>query len=207
MILFSALLYLVIALALIHFEVFDFSLDKYGLPTWVVIAGILLMLGGSLIDVPLVMRGRGRKKRPKGLFSLFFTNGRKEVRQGLYLNLGGLIIPSALAIYLLDKAPLVPTLISLSVVIILARILSGVTDWKGNWLHLSASIPLLASLGLSFLLVPANPAAVFYIAGTLGVLLGAGFLNLNRIKEAPLFIGGRGMFHGLFLVNVVFLLL
>ena len=206
MVLFFALIYLVIALALVHFEAFDFSLAKYGLPGWAVIGGILLMLGGSLVDIPLLTRGRGRKKK-RDLKSLFFVNGRKKVRPGLYLNLGGVVIPVIISGYLLPRAPVVPVLVTLAVVIILARFLTRVSTSKGNWFHLSAAVPLLASLSLAFLLVPANPAAVFYIAGTLGVLIGAGLLNLDKIREAPLFIGGRGMFHGLFLVNVVFLLL
>ncbi|MFH2104789.1 MAG: DUF1614 domain-containing protein [Parcubacteria group bacterium] len=206
MVLFSALIYLVIALVLVHFEVFDLSLAKYGLPGWVVVVSALLILFGSLVDIPLAIRGRGRQKK-RDLKSLFFVNGRKKARKGLYLNLGGAIVPTIFSFYLLSQVSLVPALVSLFIVIILARFLSGVSALKGNWLHLSAFIPLLAALGLAFLLVPANPAAVFYIAGTLGALIGAGLLNLDRIGEAPLFIGGRGMFHGIFIVNVVFLLL
>ncbi|MBU1177873.1 DUF1614 domain-containing protein [Patescibacteria group bacterium] len=207
MVLFPALIYLTIVLSLLHFEVFDFSLTDNGLPAWVIVAGILLMLLGSLIDVPLILRGPGRKQDRRHWHSLFLVTNGKKARKGLYLNLGGAIVPILLAIYLFSHAPLVPTLIALAVVTIITRFMTRISSLKGNWLHLSALVPLLAALCTSLLLTPANPAIVFYLAGTLGTLVGAGLLNINKINEAPLFIGGRGMFHGIFLVNVVFLLL
>ena len=206
MILFSSLFYLTIVLLLAHFEVLDFSLSKYGLPAWGIMGLLLLMLLGGLIDIPLAFRGRGRKSR-KRLLTHSLLNSPKRARKGLYINLGGLLVPTALALYLFPRAPLVPTLISLCAMIILAKFFSRVSPHKGNWVHLPAFIPLLVALSFSLLLSPANPAVVFYVAGILGTLLGAGLLNIDKIKQAPLFIGGRGMFHGMFIVGVVFLLL
>jgi len=206
MILFSSLFYLIIVLLLAHFQVLDFSLPKYGLPGWAIIGVLLLMLLGGLVDIPLAIRGRGKKSQKKSLIHSLL-NSKKQARKGLYINLGGLIVPVIFSLYLFTRAPLVPTLIALCVMTILAKFFSWVSPHKGNWIRLPAFVPLLAALSLALILSPANPAIVFYIAGILGTLIGAGLLNIDKIKQAPLFIGGRGMFHGLFIVGVVFLLL
>jgi uncharacterized membrane protein len=53
-------------------------------------------------------------------------------------------------------------------------------------------------------------AALAYVAGTLGTLLGADLLNLYRVRqlEAPVVsIGGAGTFDGIFVTGIVAVLL
>jgi uncharacterized membrane protein len=60
------------------------------------------------------------------------------------------------------------------------------------------------------LVARANVAAVAYVSGTLGTLIGADLLNLGRIQGlgAPVVsIGGAGTFDGIFLTGVVAVLL
>jgi uncharacterized membrane protein len=55
-----------------------------------------------------------------------------------------------------------------------------------------------------------NPAPLAYIAGSLGTLIGADLLNLNKVRDlgAPVAsIGGAGKFDGIFLTGVVAVLL
>ena len=55
-----------------------------------------------------------------------------------------------------------------------------------------------------------NVAAVAYVSGSLGTLIGADLLNLGRIQGlgAPVMsIGGAGTFDGIFLTGVVAVLL
>ena len=53
-------------------------------------------------------------------------------------------------------------------------------------------------------------AALAYIGGTLGTLIGADLLNLHRVRslEAPvLSIGGAGTFDGIFVTGILAVLL
>jgi uncharacterized membrane protein len=55
-----------------------------------------------------------------------------------------------------------------------------------------------------------NPAPLAYIAGSVGTLIGADLLNLNKVRDlgAPVAsIGGAGKFDGIFLTGVVAVLL
>ncbi len=69
--------------------------------------------------------------------------------------------------------------------------------------------PLLAAL-VALVLNPNWAPPTAYVAGTLGTLIGADLLNLNRIRElkAPVAsIGGAGTFDGIFLTGILAVLL
>jgi len=51
-----------------------------------------------------------------------------------------------------------------------------------------------------------NPFIIAYVAGTLGTLVGADLLNLNKISElgAPVVsIGGAGVFDGIYMTGIM----
>jgi len=60
---------------------------------------------------------------------------------------------------------------------------------------------------VTLLLQPASPAALAYVSGTLGTLLGADILNLRRVINSgatgAVSIGGAGSFDGIVLAGVV----
>jgi len=67
-----------------------------------------------------------------------------------------------------------------------------------------------ATLIVNWLTPLHNPAQVAYIGGTLGTLIGADLLNLERIRDvgAPaVSIGGAGTFDGIYLTGIVSVLL
>jgi uncharacterized membrane protein len=80
---------------------------------------------------------------------------------------------------------------------------------RGSWLY--------APLGWAFFLALAMAgllghfvAAVAYVAGTFGTLVGADILNMPRVRSlhAPMAsIGGAGTFDGVFLTGLVAVLL
>jgi len=56
------------------------------------------------------------------------------------------------------------------------------------------------------LYVPTNPFIIAYVAGTIGTLLGADILNLDKVSRlgAPLVsIGGAGTFDGVYLTGLI----
>ena len=71
-------------------------------------------------------------------------------------------------------------------------------------------VPPLAAAVTAWVLDVEATAALAYVAGTLGTLLGADLLNLPRVREldAPVVsIGGAGTFDGIFVTGIVAVLL
>jgi len=71
-------------------------------------------------------------------------------------------------------------------------------------------VPPLAAAAVALLLNSAQSAPLAYIAGTLGVIIGADLLRLNDIRRlgTPLAsIGGAGTFDGIFITGIVAVLL
>ena len=77
---------------------------------------------------------------------------------------------------------------------------------RGLGFVLPAFIPPILAAGLSMLLYRENPAPVAYISGTMGTLIGADLLNLNKLKRLgaqKVSIGGAGVFDGIYLTGIV----
>ena len=69
--------------------------------------------------------------------------------------------------------------------------------------------PIIAAVA-ALLVARTNVAAVAYVSGSLGTLIGADLLNLGRIQGlgAPVMsIGGAGTFDGIFLTGIMAVLL
>jgi uncharacterized membrane protein len=127
----------------------------------------------------------------------------------LAINVGGAIIPTALALYLIIRNSVwVPALIGvlvLSVVVhLIARPVAGVGIATPVFVSpIAAAVYALVVGGRAV-------AAVAYAAGTLGTLIGADLTNLRRIRGlgAPIAsIGGAGTWDGIFLTGIVAVLL
>jgi len=82
----------------------------------------------------------------------------------------------------------------------MARVVPGVG------ISLPAFIPPLVAAGSALLLASEFAAPIAYIAGSLGTLIGADLLNLEKIKNIGaqvVSIGGAGVYDGIFLVGVI----
>jgi len=128
--------------------------------------------------------------------------------QVIAVNVGGAVVPVILSLYLLPRAPLLPTIIATIIVTIVAKALAKPVPGVG--ITLPAFIPPLVAAASAILLSPHNAAPVAYISGVLGTLIGADLLNLPHFKDLnshAISIGGAGIFDGIFLVGVVAALL
>jgi uncharacterized membrane protein len=115
----------------------------------------------------------------------------------LAVNLGGAIIPVILSIYLIFKS-------GEWFNCFLATVLVTVV------VHQMAIIPPLITAAVALFLSRWHAAAVAYVAGSIGTLVGADLLNLSRVRGmgAPIAsIGGAGKFDGIFLTGVAAMLL
>jgi len=186
---------------LVFFHIINFGFEKLGFSSEATFLILLLILIGSLVNIPLTRRKRIYVERSH-LFGLFKKPGIEN--QGITINLGGAVIPILISAFFLTKVPLESTLIAIILVTIISHHLARVVPGRG--IVLPAFIPPILSAVFALILVPGFAAPVAFISGVLGTLIGADILNLNKARKMSigmLSIGGAGVFDGIFLVGVV----
>jgi uncharacterized membrane protein len=181
---------------------------KVGIPGHYVFAALLATLLGSFINIPVKKIPQEAVVSEKNVrfFGFTYTVPVWEKKMTLLtVNLGGAIIPVAISIYLLFKTDLyfkviMGTLLMTLVAYRLARPIKGVGIALPFFLP-----PLLAAL-FSVMIAYHHAPVIAYISGTLGTLIGADLLNLNKIRNlgAPVAsISGAGTFDGIFLTGIL----
>lgn len=134
----------------------------------------------------------------------------------LAVNVGGAVIPSLISIALILRFPesIQYALLSIAFVALLTnRVAKPV---RGLGIVTPALLPPLGAALAAILLVYIGGAPhdiiflMAYVGGTLGTLIGADIMNLNKIRDlgAPVAsIGGAGTFDGVFLSGLIAVLL
>ncbi|MCH7828901.1 DUF1614 domain-containing protein [Patescibacteria group bacterium] len=192
-------------LAFGFFHVLRLGFENLGFPPEMVLLTLVSMLLGSFVNIPL-----GRRKLVEVTESHFFGLFKRKrlLVQGLSVNVGGALIPLAIAGFLLFRVPLEETLIATLFMTLVAWKLSYVVPGRG--IALPVLIPPLFAALFALLLAPEEAALVAFVSGTLGVLLGADLLRLPQVVRGEvgmMSIGGAGVFDGIFLVGIVAALL
>ena len=112
---------------------------------------------------------------------------------------GGAVIPALLSLYLLFKNRMwwngaIATAVITVIIHMLAYPVSGVG------IAVPMLVPPIATALVAVLIARENAAALAYVSGSLGTLIGADLLNLDAVPElgAPVAsIGGAGTFDGI----------
>jgi len=196
-----AILFVPVFLLTVFFQAVSFSFEKLGLAPEAFFAILLCMFIGSFINIPL-----GRRKLVEVQESRFFGLVRRTRMRsyGLSVNVGGALIPIALALYLLFRVPLQETLLATALLIIISYKLAKYVPNRGITVPLLFP-PLFATI-FALILAPEAAPAVAFISGVFGVLIGADILHLPRVlrsEQGILSIGGAGVFDGIFLIAIV----
>jgi len=208
--LFILILLLPFFFLVVQIEIIRIALSKIGLSPHTALLIFFLSLVGSLINIPIYTR-EATIIPPQRVLPFFHFNPFgipvDQTKQIIAVNLGGCIIPLLLCIYLLPKAPPLPTLFATIITVIVSFKISRVVPGMG--IVVPALLPPLIAVALAFLFSPANKIPVAYISGVLGVLIGADILNLPNLGGYPgvMSIGGAGVFDGIFLVGIISALL
>jgi uncharacterized membrane protein len=125
------------------------------------------------------------------------------------VNVGGAVIPGLMSIYLLLKYRLwVVGLIGTGCVAAVCHALADPVPGLG--IALPVLIPALTTAVVALLLSYRQAAPLAYISGSLGTLIGADLLNLDKVQGlgAPVAsIGGAGTFDGIFLIGIIAVLI
>ncbi|ADD03266.1 protein of unknown function DUF1614 [Thermoanaerobacter mathranii subsp. mathranii str. A3] len=185
-----------------------FSFAKLGLSPQMAVFLFSLSLIGSVINIPISRKKFIVHDEEEIFFPFLFYYPPRVREQIIAVNVGGAIIPVLFSIYLMQRTPLIPTIIATIIVTAVAKALAKPVPGVG--ISLPAFIPPLVAAAAAILLSHNDAAPVAYISGVLGTLIGADLLNLPHFKDLnshAISIGGAGIFDGIFLVGVVAALL
>lgn len=178
---------------------------------------------GGLINIPLYRVNRGEDQplprdweamRIGGRWS-WVPLGRTDVQTIVAVNVGGCLIPAALAVYLalhLWQAGPQPQL-----ALVVATIANIYVCWRtarpieGLGIAIPPFVPPLVAILLAWILLAGERydpfrAPVAFVAGVCGPLIGADLLNLRkfeRISAGVISIGGAGTFDGIVISGLV----
>ena len=207
------ILFLPILFILGYFHILTLGFEKLGISPEVTLFLLLAILIGSAINIPLAKKKLIYVQEPR-FFGLWRVPKIKV--QGMAINLGGAVIPILLSFYFLyltwlQGLEIKPILIATALMIIVSKFLARVTSLPqgGGGVSIPALIPPIFSAIFALIFAPNFAAPCAFVAGTMGVLIGADILNLKKAQKYGGFlsIGGAGVFDGIFLVGIVSALL
>ena len=211
------LLFLGLLLTLITFVqigALTLAFDRLGLSPVSALLLLLASLFGSALNLPLfVIRAEAppATRMPPGLRGLLRPPAREfRGRTLVAVNVGGCLVPVLFSAFLATRGTLAPGPV-MTVVLTVATASYWVSrPLPGIGIGMPMFVaPIVAAL-TAVLVDPVNRAALAYIGGTLGVLIGADLLRFQDIRRmgTPLAsIGGAGTFDGIFITGVVAVLL
>lgn len=211
------LILLFAAVALIFLGAVSIAFANVGFTPLTIFLLLICTLVGSFINIPVLkMRTKVPVIREEQVnwYGVSFKIPQLEYGQTITViavNVGGALIPTAVSIYLLSRSSFSLVILSLIGVLAVAALTHVVArPVKGVGIATPAFIPPIAAAVVAFILSPAEPRTVAYVAGTLGTLIGADLLNLKKIPKlgTPMAsIGGAGTFDGVFLTGIIAVLL
>ncbi len=204
---------LTLMVALVELNILKYAYERMGIPPRYILAILLLTLLGSSINIPFVAFARAKavSGHVVHLFGMSYVVPVIHAWPGVILavNVGGALIPIILSMYLTLKNRLFGTgLIAIAAVALVTHLLSRTVYGVGvtEPIFIPPLIAALVALALSW----RRAAPLAYVAGTIGTLIGADLLNLDKLSGmgAPVAsIGGAGTFDSVFLVGIAAVLL
>jgi uncharacterized membrane protein len=127
----------------------------------------------------------------------------------LAVNVGGAVIPTLMSAYLVFRYQLcLKAAIATAAIALVIHALA--TPVPGIGIAVPVFAPVVTTAILAFILSPEYAPPLAYIGGSMGTLIGADLLNLDKITSlgAPVAsIGGAGTFDGIFLTGILAVLL
>ena len=206
---------LVLLLPLLFGGLMAASLEKLHLSSGAALFVTLAIFLGSVLNIPVkrIPHNLPVSRHPLAVWGLdeIWPALRSESRETVIaVNVGGCVIPTALALWeLLHIAavggrPLVGVVIASAVNIFICRRIARPVPGVG--ILLPGLVPAFSAALLAILLAPGNAAPVSFVAGVAGPLVGADLLHLGEIERSATgvaSIGGAGTFDGIVLSGIV----
>jgi uncharacterized membrane protein len=212
--LFSILVFLAIALIiLIQLRILRYAYMKLGVGPGAALVLLFGSLIGSYFNIPvMILPGPPvRSGQIVDFFGMQYVVPLVTSWPGtvLAVNVGGAVIPTIMSTYLVIRYQLWLKA-TIAVVAIAFIIHSMATPVHGIGIAVPVFAPVVTTAILAFILSREYAAPLAYIGGSMGTLIGADLLNLDKIGGlgAPVAsIGGAGTFDGIFLTGILAVLL
>lgn len=204
----------VILAVLIQLRILQYAYVQLGVSPGTAIYLLLASLLGSYVNIPLAVLGSETFVEHDQIIYYFGVpyvapsfSPAPEVL--LAVNVGGAVIPTVLSIYLLSKNKLWGRGL-IAAACVTAVCYAYAQPVRGIGIALPIFVGPLAATLVALLISWRHAAPLAYAGGSLGVLIGADLLNLDKLTRlgAPvLSIGGAGTFDGIFMTGVLSVLL
>lgn len=189
--------------------VFRFASARMGISTGAMFLLLLAALLGSSINIPVVyLPGPDVTTHALVTFDgIPYVVPVVGEAQGtvIAVNVGGAVIPTLMSLYLMAKNRLLgSSLVAVAIVAVVCHLLARPVPGLGIAEPVLAP-PVVTAL-ISMILSRRHAAPLAYISGSMGTLIGADLMNLDKIPGlgAPVAsIGGAGTFDGIFLTGLL----
>jgi uncharacterized membrane protein len=213
-VLFSFLVFLFIGLViLIQLRILRYAYMRLGVSPG---AALMLLFGsliGSYFNIPItVLPGQTvQSGQIVDFFGMQYVVPYVVSSPGtvIAVNVGGAVIPTLMSTYLVIRYQL--WLKAMIAIVVIAFIIHmTATPVHGIGIAVPVFAPVVTTAILAFILSREYAAPLAYIGGSMGTLIGADLLNLDKINGlgAPVAsIGGAGTFDGIFLTGILAVLL
>lgn len=200
-------------LVFIQLGIVTIAFDKLGLSITAVYFLLICSLFGSVINVPLVTVKAEVPMQPVPPYMWRLLRMNHLVFEGkttIAVNVGGCLIPLGFGLYLFASTAIgfFHALLGICLVATVSYVSSRPVQGLGIGMPILIA-PVSAAL-VAIMIDPEHSAPLAYIAGTLGVIIGADLLHLKDIRQmgTPIAsIGGAGTFDGIFITGIVAVLL
>jgi uncharacterized membrane protein len=214
-------LFLAVLCPLLFYGAVKTALVKLGVPPDMALLVFLGILIGGAINIPLYKVPYEKFVRTDplaiaGLAGLFPHFEERRLHAVVAVNVGGCLIPSALAAYQIYRLATGENASSALAACAIAAALNIAVCWKlarpvpGVGIALPGLVPPLLAAASALIIARENAPSVAYVAGVLGPIVGADLLHLKDVKVSPVgmaSIGGAGTFDGIVLSGVLATLL
>jgi len=209
-----ALLFAFVEIGIIHY-----AFEALGLPPELAFMALFASLAGSYINIP-VARIEGGVPHDTEVVNFFGVRYRVPARYAgatttLAVNVGGAVVPVLISIYVLahQMSAILPSAFGVAIVALVVH--RWARPVRGLGIAIPMFIPPIVAALAAWILAglfsgPQHIAAIAYVSGVLGTLIGADLANLGNLGDlgAPVAsIGGAGTFDGVFLTGIVAVLL
>jgi len=206
---------LALLLPLLFGELMLAGLSKLHLSSGAAAAIFIAIVAGGMVNIPVkrVRRDTPNLFLPLGAFGMWNAGprwSRARPETVIAVNLGGCVIPGALAVYeALYLAAVDPKALTAMVLCCVGTTLlcyAVARPRPGVGIVMPGLLPALTAAALALFLAPGEASPVAFIAGVAGPLIGADLLHLRDIQTIAVgvaSIGGAGTFDGIVLSGIV----
>ncbi len=197
------ILFLPILLILIQLNIIQIAYGNLGFSPFQAFLFLILSLIGSTINIPIYKK---QIENPVIDNDFLLPFMKKQLNSyTLAINVGGFLIPFLITLKLMPNLPFDKVLMGVFIVSLVSYLSSQPVKHTG--IRVAFLLPLIATLFTAHIFVdPIIRAKYAFVIGTMGILIGADIMHLNKMEKigaGVLSIGGAGVFDSIFFIGIL----